>query len=352
MSKTIKRLLFTGLFFLSAQVSALALLPNAPEQYVVVEGDTLWDISERFTQNPWHWPEIWYLNNQIDNPHLIFPGDIIGLVMVDGQTRVGIVQRGQASRTIKLSPGLVKLVPVARIEPIESAIPAIPIDAIRGFLREHRVVSEEELQGVPRILSGDDNHLVMGAGSKAYARGTFDNEHIEAYGVFRRGQLYKDPETDELLGLEALDIGLARISAIDGDIATLTLAHTNQQVNIGDLLLPTEDRELLTQFFPKSPQKAMTGRILAVSGGVSQVGQFDVVAINRGERDYLEPGDVLIIKKAGTVVYDRIANEKIRLPDERAGTMMVFRTFGKMSYALIMRTTRALKVGDKFESAR
>lgn len=350
MSKTFKRLLIAGLLVLSAQVSALTLLPDAPEQYVVQKGDTLWAISERFTSNPWQWPEIWYINEQIENPHLIFPGDVIGLMQVDGQTRVGVVRRGVASRTIKLSPGLVKLQPVARIEPIESAIPAIPVGAIQGFLRDHRVVTSKDLQGAPRILSGDDNHLVMGAGSRVYARGNFDDRSSAAYGIFRRSQLYTDPETDEVLGLEALDIGLARVESLQGDIATMSLERTNQQVVIGDVLLPTEDRDLVTQFFPKSPKRKTMGRILAVSGGVTQVGQFDVVVINRGERDYLEAGDVLVIKKQGAVVYDRIAGEKVRLPEERAGTMMVFRTFGKLSYALVMRASRALRVGDKFES--
>lgn len=350
MSKTFKRLLTAGLLLLSAQISALTLLPDAPEQYVVVKGDTLWDISERFTSNPWQWPEIWYINEQIENPHLIFPGDILGLMMIDGQTRVGVVQRGVASRTIKLSPGLVKLQPVARVEPIESAIPAIPVGAIQGFLRDHRVVAQEDLQGAPRILSGDDDHLVMGAGSRAYARGDFGSSNSAAYGVFRRGQVYTDPETDEVLGLEALDVGLARVDSLEGDIATLNLERTNQQVVVGDLLLPTEDRDLVTQFFPKSPKRKLAGRILAVSGGVSQVGQFDVVVINRGERDYLEAGDVLVLKKKGAVVYDRTAGEQVRLPEERAGSLMVFRTFGKLSYALVMRATRSLRVGDKFES--
>jgi hypothetical protein len=348
MSKTIKRLLFAALICVTANVSALQLLPNAPQEYVVVKGDTLWDISARYTNNPWKWPEIWYQNPQISNPHLIFPGDVIGLVTIDGQTRVSVVSRGDASRTVKLSPGMVKLQPTARIESIESAIPAIPAGAIRSYLREHRVVDGEVLRNSPRILSGVDDHLLMGAGSSVYARGDFKLHNANAFGIFRQGQLYKDPETDEILGLEAIDIGLARVIARDDDIATIELDRTYQQVAVGDVLLPTEDRELVTQFFPKSPEHKVVGQILAVSGGVSQVGQFDVVVLNRGERDYLEPGDVLVINKAGAVVFDRVADEKVRMPEERAGTMMVFRTFEKLSYALIMRATRPLRVGDKF----
>jgi len=343
MSKTIKRLLAIGLIGFSLSASALQLLPDAPQEYIVVKGDTLWDISGKFTNDPWQWPEIWYQNSQIENPHLIFPGDVIGLINVNGETRVGVISRGQASRTVKLTA-------TARIESIESAIPAIPMSAIRGYLTEHRVVEEEELRDAPRIIAGEDDHLLMGAGSKIYARGDFERNNAEAYGVFRRSQVYVDPQTGEALGLEAIDVGLARVQARNGDIGTLHLDRTTQQAAIGDLLLPTEDRELVTQFFPKSPQRNVEGQIMAVSGGVSQVGQFDVVVINRGERDYLAPGDVLVINKAGSIVFDRVANEKIQLPPERAGTMMVFRTFEKLSYALVMKATRPLRVGDQFVS--
>lgn len=351
MSKTIKRLLAVMLVSVTAHVSALQLLPNAPQEYTVVPGDTLWDISARFTNDPWMWPEIWHQNTQIDNPHLIFPGDRIGLVNVNGETRVGVLERGDASRTVKLSPGgVVKMQPTARIEPIESAIPAIPAEAIRGYLREHRVVQEDELSKAPRIIAGADGHVVLGAGSNAYARGDFSLHDVQAYGIFRRSQVYTDPETREILGLEAIDVGLGRVLSVADDIGTIELDRTNQQVRLGDVLLPTEDRTLLTRFFPKSPEKSVHGQILAVSGGVSQVGQYDVVVLNRGERDGLTPGDVLIINKAGVVVVDRVKGDKVRLPDERAGSMMVFRIFDKMSYALVMKATRPLSVGDKFVS--
>lgn len=351
MSKTIKRLLAVMLVSVTAHVSALQLLPNAPQEYTVVPGDTLWDISARFTNDPWMWPEIWHQNTQIDNPHLIFPGDRIGLVNVNGETRVGVLERGDASRTVKLSPGgVVKMQPTARIEPIESAIPAIPAEAIRGYLREHRVVQEDELSKAPRIIAGADGHVVLGAGSNAYARGDFSQHDVQAYGIFRRSQVYTDPETREILGLEAIDVGLGRVLSVADDIGTIELDRTNQQVRLGDVLLPTEDRTLLTRFFPKSPEKSVHGQILAVSGGVSQVGQYDVVVLNRGERDGLTPGDVLIINKAGVVVVDRVKGDKVRLPDERAGSMMVFRIFDKMSYALVMKATRPLSVGDKFVS--
>lgn len=349
MSKTFKRFLLAGLMCTTTSVMALDVKSNAPERYVVKEGDTLWSISERYTNDPWQWPEIWYQNSQVKDPHLIFPGDEIGLISVDGETKATVVKRGIASRTVKLSPGVVKMQPTARVESIESAIPAIPLDAIRGFLREHRVVSAKELRDAPRILSGSDKHILMGAGAKIYARGDFDTA-ASAYGIFRQGQLYRDPETGETLGLEALDLGLARVTSVDKDIMTLNLERTNQQISIGDRLLPTEDRDLISRYYPKAPAVDIDGQILAVSNGVTQVGQYDVVVLNRGDRDKLEPGSVLQIKKAGAIVYDRVAGEKVRLPEEIAGTMMVFRTFDKLSYALVMRATHPLRVGDFFSN--
>lgn len=264
MSKTFKRFLLAGFVSVSATVTALDVKPDAPKRYNVQEGDTMWSIAERYTDDAWQWPEIWYLNNQIKDPHLIYPGDEIGLVSVNGETKATVVKRGVASRTVKLSPGLVKMQPTARVESIESSIPAIPLDAIRGFLREHRVVSRKELIEAPRVLSGSNEHILMGAGETVYARGDF-SEAEAAYGIFRQGQVYVDPKSGEVLGAEALDVGLARVEAIDGEIATMTLDRTNQQVSVGDRLLPTEDRELIARYYPKPPVVDVDGQILAVS---------------------------------------------------------------------------------------
>ena len=347
MSKTIKGILIAGLMGLSVGVSALTLKADAPQTYVVKKGDTLWGISERFTSDPWQWPEIWYQNDQIKNHHLIYPGDEIGLIQVNGETRLTVTRRGDASRTYKMSPGTVKMQPTARVEPIESAIPAIPQDAIQGFLSHNRVVAVEELDNAPKVIAGADGRLIMGAGGKLYARGDFGEDVARAYGIYRKGQVYVDPETEEVLGLEATEIGVGSVSGYDGDIVTLELERTVQQVSIGDVLLPTDDREIISNYYPKPPKDSLTGQILAVDGGVSQVGQFDVVVINRGEREGLEPGSVLLIKRKGEIVYDRTAGERVRLPAERAGSLLVFLAYEKMSYGLIMRATRPLRVGDE-----
>lgn len=340
MSKTFKNILTACLLGFSLNVLALDLKPNAPERYTVQKGDTLWGISEKFTDDAWQWPKIWYQNSQIENPHLIFPGDIIGLIRIDGKTRLTVINRGEASRTVKLQPS-------ARIEPIESAIPAVPQDAIRGFLRHNQVTTAEELAKAPRIIAGREGRVMMGAKDKVYARGNLPEEIPASFGVFRRGVVYVDPLTRETLGLEAQEIGQAKVTANDDGILTLELTSTNQQVAAGDVLLPTRDRKLVANYYPKAPDTSLSGQILAVSGGVSQIGQYDVVVLNRGERDGLSEGHVLQINQLGAVVYDRVAGERVRLPDEQAGHLMVFRTYEKMSYALIMRATQAIRVGDK-----
>lgn len=341
MSKTFNSILTACLLGFSLNVLALDLKPDAPDRYTVVKGDTLWGISGKFTDDPWQWPEIWYQNNQIENPHLIFPGDIIGLVNINGERRLTVLNRGEASRTVKLQP-------TARIEPIESAIPAVPQDAIRGFLRHNQITTKEELAKAPRVIAGREGRVMMGAGDKIYARGNFPKEIPASYGIFRGGSAYIDPKTREVLGLEAQEVGKADVVDKDGDILTLELTATNQQVAAGDVLLPIKDRKLVANYFPKAPEAEIKdGVLLAVSGGVSQIGQYDVVVINRGEREGLEAGHVLQVNQLGAVVYDRVAGEKVRLPSEKAGTLMVFRTYEKMSYGLIMRATQAMRVGDR-----
>ncbi|MEN9464035.1 MAG: hypothetical protein RL217_216 [Pseudomonadota bacterium] len=342
MSKTIKSILLAGLISLSANVLALSLKADAPDRYTVKKTDTLWDIAGKYTSSPWEWPEIWYVNPQIENPHLIFPGDEISLIQVDGKQRVTVTVRGEASNTVKLKPG-------ARIEPIEAAIPAIPQDAIRSFLRNNRIVTAQELDSAPRVLAGLDERLLFGAGEKLYARGNFGTT-APAYGVYRQGQLYRDPSTNEVLGLEAVELGSGRVLAQQDDIVTLQLDRTNQQVAIGDVLLSNAEGDLNTTYFPKAPAKAVSGRIIASASGMTNIGQFDIVVLNRGEREGLEKGAVLQVSKAGAVVYDRKAGDKVRLPSEQAGTIMVFRTTEKLAYALVLRTSRVLSVGDTFEN--
>ncbi len=343
MSKTVRYLITAFFLVLSTISHGLALKEGAPERYTVKKGDTLWGISERYTDDAWLWPNIWYQNDQIENPHLIFPGDIIGLMSIGGEMKVAVVERGMESRTVKMSP-------TARIEPIESAIPTIPMDAIMPFIARNRIVEAGELEAAPYILSAGGGRIMNGAGGTAYGRGDFTDGIANAYGIFRASLVYKDPITEEILGLEAKEIGLANVISNEKDIVKLDLVITSQQVVEGDRLLTTENRQLVTRFQPKAPDEYIDGFIISVSGGVSQIGQYSMIVINKGKRDGVSEGSMLDIMKRGEIVRDRTKEEQVRLPAEKAGQLMVFRAYEKLSYALVVKATRALKVGDQVRS--
>ena len=320
---------------------------DAPQSYTVVEGDTLWDISGRFLSQPWLWPEVWQVNQQIENPHLIFPGDRIDLVYVDGKPRLRL-GRGATGNSYRLRPGDDRLSPQIRSTPLESSIPAISLDAIEGFLVHNRVVNPVELDRAPYVVEGDGERLVLGAGDRLYARGVLPDS--ASYNFVRKGPLYIDPETREVLGQEATYIGLGRTVAQTDDIATLEVTESREEVQIEDRVLATEERRLASTFFPSAPETTVEGRIISVFSGVTQVGQYDVVVLNRGAREGLVVGNVLAIHRRGALTRDRVAKDVIRLPSERAGNLMVFRTFEKLSYGLVLNTTRPLSVGDEVGS--
>lgn len=316
-----------------------------PDSYTVQKGDTLWDISGRFLQKPWQWPELWRSNPQIENPHLIFPGDTVRLVYIAGQPTL-VVDRGDAGRTYKASPSSdTKMSPQIRATPLESAIPAINLDAIQGFLVQNRIVTPAELDAAPYVVQGDSERLVVGGGDRLYVRGALPES--ESYSFVRRGEMYRDPVTQEMLGLEATYIGLGRVVASEGDISTFFVNSSREEVQIGDRVLPTEERKVDSTFFPSAPAKPINGQLISVFGGVTQVGQYDVVVIDRGEREGLVSGNVLAIYKRGALAKDRIARDTVRLPSERAGILMVFRVFEKVSYGLVLAAERPLAILDE-----
>lgn len=313
-----------------------------PDRYTVVKGDTLWDISGKFLSQPWKWPELWHANPQIENPHLIYPGDTLSLVYVDGQPRL-VLNRGESRGTIKLSPQV-------RSTPLAQAIPAIPLEAINSFLLSNRIVdTPEEFQSKPYIVAGQAERVVSGAGDRIYARGAFADGQ-NAYGIFRQGKTYTDPETKEFLGINADDVGGGEIVAEEGDVATLSLTRANQEVRLGDRLFPTEERAVNSTFMPSEPPTDVNGVILDVPRGVSRIGQFDVVTLNKGKIDGLSEGNVLAVYKTGETVRDRITGESVKIPDERSGLLMVFRTYEKLSYGLVLYATRDLAVMDKVKN--
>lgn len=313
---------------------------NHPDEYTVKKGDTLWDISSTFLNSPWLWPEIWQVNPQIENPHLIYPGDLIRLVYMDGQPRLTL------ERTLKLAPGTTKLSPSVRVQSAEDAITTIPLDRIDAFMSHSRILETDLLENAPYMLAGPQGRVITGAGDSAYARGQFD-ANIENYGIYRKGKIYKDPDTKEILGLYAQGIGTVSVDKVDNDVATLAVVHAYEEVRPGDHLLPSEDRLVDSTFYPSAPDSEINGQIIDVEGGVTQVGKFNVVMINRGEREGLQIGNVLAIYKRGELVRDRVKGGVVQLPDERAGLAMVFRTFEKMSLAMVLEADRPLSVNDK-----
>lgn len=307
---------------------------DVPEKYTVKKGDTLWDISDLYLRDPWLWPEIWYANPQIANPHLIYPGDIISMVYIDGRPRLMLEKR---DRRVKLSPEV-------KVVPESEAIPALPLDIINSFLTRNRIVTQEEVDRAPYVVAGYEKKLLSGSGDTFYARGQFDE--TPTYGLYRVGEPYLDPVTQEILGIRAQDVGSAKVQRVADDIATMLATRSLEEVRIGERLLPHEERPLNSIFYPSAPESTVEGEIMAVEGGITQVGHLDVVSINRGEREGLEAGNILAIFKRGEEVTDYVAKEKINLPNEQAGLLMIFRAFEKMSYGLVIKAERPLAVND------
>jgi len=326
-------LLFSVLQF--TQVSAqVELRDQYPSKYTVKLGDTLWDISALYLKSPWLWPEIWQVNPQVANPHLIYPGDVLTMIYIDGKPRL-VVNRGE----IKLSPNM-------RTSPLGSAIPAIPLEAINSFLSRSRVVDKETLEDAAYVVAGSEARLLSSAGDRVYGRGELV-ENTRFYGLYRKGEQFRDPDTREKLGIQALEIGTTRVISESEDVFTAALNQTNEEVRIGDRFLPLADEALTATFFPKAPDTDIDGVIIAVEGGVAAIGGLDVVVINRGAREGVLTGDVLSVLKAGKKVKDTVKSGSVKLPSEPAGLMIVFKVFEKVSYGLILEADRPLSLFDE-----
>lgn len=313
---------------------------DAPQSYVVKKGDTLWGIADMFLAEPWRWPEVWDVNPQVDNPHLIYPGDTLYLSYVDGKPRLSL-QRG---RNVKLQPDM-------RVTPLDLAIPVIPLDEIGAFLRAHRVLDGDELNSAGYIIAGGQEHLITANGDRVYARGNLPIDE-RFYGIYRPGEVYRDPITEEVLGYQAEDIGNAQaVSSLKDPVVELEITRTTEEVRINDRLLPQEERILDATFQPRAPSVDLHNAfMIAVDGGVSQIGTTDIVVINRGAREGLEIGNVLAIYQNGGIIFDEIARENVQLPDARAGLCMVFEVAERASYAIVLKANRPLKVMDKVKN--
>ena len=308
-----------------------------PDRYVVEKGDTLWDIADHFLKDPWYWPEIWYNNPQIDNPHLIYPGDVIALIWVDGEPRLQIASRRP---TVVLSP---RMRTAARPEPIST----IPLSAIRQFLIHPQVLSAAEIESLPRVIDSRDNHLIMGTGDKIYARPLASTEH-SSYHLLRKGEPLIDPATGNTLGFEAVHVGEARLGSA-GEPASLTVTDSEREVLIGDRLKPKQEDPFERQFQPRAPEQPVDGQIIHLVDAISQIGQYQVAVINRGANDGLEAGHVLAVERRGRTIVDRDDGEEttVKLPDERSAVMLTFLTYPEVAYALVVEAERPVARRDR-----
>lgn len=329
-----------SLLFSAWLQAAVELRDGVPETYIVKKGDTLWGISGMYLHKPWYWPQLWEANPQIDNPHLIYPGDELYLVWVDGQPKLRL-RRG---RDVKLTPNM-------RVSSLDLAIPVIPLDEIGPWLEWSRIVAEGELTDAPYVLAGDQRHLLSVPGDSIYARGNFP-EGERAFGIFRSGQAYHDPISNELLGYQAQDIGNAKVlSGSSEEVVELEITRITEEVRVKDRLLPMQERILDATFHPRPPSEEISDAfMISVPGGVTQIGTNDIVVLNKGSRDGLEAGTVLAVYQAGELVLDQVQNDNVQLPDVRAGLAMVFEAYEKASYAIILKSDKPLKVGDKVKN--
>ena len=325
----------------------LVIKPDAPDRYVVVPGDTLWGISQKFTDSPWRWPELWGLNkDEIRNPHLIYPGYVIVLDRARGQLSIGTPSAAAAPAATQT--GSVKLRPRIRAESLaKEQIPSIPASVIEPFLSRPLVVEPDGLDKAPTIVGTQADRVILATGNSAYVRGMGRSKEATWY-VFRRGPPLVDPETNQTLAYEAIYLGTAQLER-PGEPATVTLTTAVQEVGSGDKLVAAGAPRPLN-YAPHAPTAKIHGRVLSIYGSLGKVGEAgpqSIVSINRGARDGLEIGHVLALYSLGGSVRDVSAKDaRIKLPDERAGLAFVFRVFNRVSYALVMNVSRPIRPLD------
>lgn len=339
-----------------AGVALSELASNAPDSYTVKRGDTLWDISKLFLTSPWRWPELWGMNlDQIRNPHLIYPGQVLFLEKSGGRARLRTAQQMGDTGTA----GTTKLTPHIRSSSLDKdAIPSIPFNLIEPFLNEAVIFEANELASAPRIVATQEGRVLLSRGDTAYVRGELAGN--SAFRIFREPKALKDPTSGETLGYEAVYVGSTEVvrsgetrTGADGkpEIIPATFAVTSirQEANIGDRLAPVPQREF-TNYAPHAPASPLSGQIVSLYGDALTAGQNQIVALNRGARDGMERGHVLALWRAGEKVIDKTdpSRPTIKLPDERHGTLFVFRVFDRMSYALILSVKEPVKPGDRF----
>lgn len=323
--------------------------PEHPQTYIVQKGDTLWDISSHFLRDPWYWPEIWYKNPQVNNPHLIYPGDELAIIYVGGQKRIQLIKRGETGEALS-SKGLkiVKLSPRIRAQSIDASIPSIPIESIRQLLDKPLIIDEDELARSAYVLDSRDNHLANAINDTLYVRKLDSKVGNGRYHIFRPNKPLVDTVTGEVLGYEALYVGEAKLER-GGDPASVRVVSSAREILRDDRVMPIDNSNIERDFFPRPPKHDARGVIISILDGISQVGQYQTVVINLGLRDDIQVGNVLQVDRPGKVIIDRNEEDpdfRVKLPDERSGIIMVVKAYEKMSFALIMEANTPIRMGN------
>ena len=383
MKKRIITLLVLSCLSLNINADEITLQKNHPDRYTVVKGDTLWGISGKFLKDPWQWPKVWKMNRaEIKNPHRIYPGDVVVLDNSSGSPQLSLLHE-----TVTLQPGAVE-------EPLEKeAIQTIAPNVIGPFLSQPLLIENGQLDTAPRIIAGPDNRVILSAGTRVYVNSIKEGDGLH-WNVYRPGEQLTDPDSKEVLGTEAIYLGDVNIARF-GAPATGDIVRAKEEIFTKDRLVVSQE-EFKSSFVPHAPETQINGRIMRIYGGVAEGGPNTVVSINRGKKDGLEEGHVLAINRYGRVIKDpeykdqntnkvvpeekklkelnfdvktgadgkKIVNfEKeakqsqivlqpgeVKLPDERVGLLMIFRTFDRISYGLIMSTSDAIYTLDSVQT--
>ena len=323
--------------------------PNAPKSYTVKRGDTLWGIASTFLRDPWLWPEVWYINPQVANPHLIYPGDTLALAYGrDGKPIIRLEQGGAA----RLDPRL-------RSSPLDGAIPTIPYSAISAFLSRPSVLTKEQIREAPHIVAFRDDHVVAGTGHEVYIA-DLQAAPNSRFSVVHVGDPLRDPDDNNVVGYEGIYTATALVSK-PGSPAKALLIDTSRETVQGDKVLAA-DLDVPLNFMLRAPRNDVHGRIISVMDGTQAIGQYQIVVINRGKRHGIDAGHVLAVDQAGKVVRDVYGKQsgftralggvgtsfaqKVKLPDERAGTLLIFKSFDRISYGLIIGAANVIHVQD------
>jgi len=314
-----------------AQITA-----DSPERYTVKKGDTLWSIASRFLENPWRWPQIWQQNPDIENPHLIYPGDVLVLTGVPG---------GEPKVKVLRERKLTKLEPEVRVLERDDAIPTIPPDAIQPFLTNPLVIEEDGLEQAGYVAAGQEGAIVLGKYNVFYAKGV-NGGSSDFYNLFRPGKRLVHPETEEFLGLQAIHLGDARVLAA-GDTAKMEVTSSAREIELGDRMVPAEDDIALPYYQPHAPEQPVHGYVIDIAGAVAEGGPLQTIVVTLGAREGMEPGHVLRIQRQEPDQEDVVTGGMVEIPPQDSGLAMVFRVFEKVSYALILEADRAIHMSDR-----